>query len=171
MGLSPEVIRDGLAGYSGIENRFTVVDAGGVRVVKDYISHPTGMRRVLEAAKTLSTGPITAVFKPYRFTMIHYLGDEYAVAFKDADRVIITELYTAGEVPIAGVDAPWLCDLIRGNGTTVDFVPKMEDIVGHVEGLLPDASARAAETPQVIFFGGDDLFRLADGLIDRLESK
>ena len=165
-----DMIRAGLAGYSGIENRFTVVDAGGVRVVKDYISHPTGMRRVLAAAKTLSQGPITAVFKPYRFTMIHYLGDEYAVAFQDADRVIITELYTAGEVPIAGVDAPWLCNLIRENGTPVDFIPDMSDIVTHVESLLPPMDSREADAPQVIFFGGDDLFQLADGLIQRLDT-
>jgi UDP-N-acetylmuramate--alanine ligase len=170
LGISADAIRTGLAGYSGIENRFTVVDAGGVRVVKDYISHPTGMRRVLAAAKTLSNGPITAVFKPYRFTMIHYLGDEYAVAFKDADRVVITELYTAGEVPIPGVNAPWLCDMIRNNGTPVDFIPEMDDIVGHLESLLPSVSDASGDTPQVIFFGGDDLFRLADGLIERLGS-
>ena len=168
LGLSADAIRTGLASYSGIENRFTVVDAGGVRVVKDYISHPTGMRRVLAAAKTLSNGPITAVFKPYRFTMIHYLGDEYAVAFKDADRVVITELYTAGEVPIPGVDAPWLCDMIRDNGTPVDFVPEMNDIVDHLKALLTSSAGPSNETPQVIFFGGDDLFQLADGLIERL---
>ncbi|MFT5433148.1 MAG: UDP-N-acetylmuramate--alanine ligase [Myxococcota bacterium] len=153
-----EAIVRGLGDYQGIENRFTVVDAGPVRVVKDYISHPTGMRRVLAAAKTLQDGPITAIFKPYRFTMIHYLGDEYAVAFKDAEHVVITELYTAGEVPIPGVNAPWLVDKIRNNGTDTAFVEDMEAIPEHLmERLVPGQ--------QIIFFGGDDLFRLADRFI------
>ncbi len=147
-------IRDGLAAFAGIENRFTVVQRGAARIVKDYTSHPTGMRRVIAAAKTLSDAPITAVFKPYRFTMIHYLGDEYAVAFREAARVVVTELYTAGEVPIAGVDAQWLVDKIRATGTPVDFVPEMNDLPLH----LPEARDGAT----VLFFGGDDLFRLAD---------
>ncbi|MFT7624369.1 MAG: UDP-N-acetylmuramate--alanine ligase [Myxococcota bacterium] len=161
LGITFEAIQKGLGQYSGLENRFTVVDAGNIRVVKDYISHPTGIRRVLEAARTLSDGPITAVFKPYRFTMIHYLGDEYAVAFRDADKTIITELYTAGEVPIAGVDTDWLISKIRSTGTPVTYIQEMDDIVGHlVETVQPGQ--------QVIFFGGDDLFQLADAFIARV---
>jgi UDP-N-acetylmuramate--alanine ligase len=162
-GVSFDAVQEGLANYSGIENRFTVVDVGSVRVVKDYISHPTGIRRVLAAAKTLADGPITAVFKPYRFTMIHYLGDEYAVAFEDADCAVITELYTAGEVPIPGVDAQWLINKIRATGSHVDFVPEMEDIVAHLlERIEPGQ--------QIIFFGGDDLFELADRFIEQVQA-
>ena len=159
--LTFETIQAGLASYSGIENRFTVVDAGPVRVVKDYTSHPTGMRRVIAAAKTLSDGPVVAVFKPYRFTMIHYLGDEYAVAFKQADKVVITELYTAGEVPIAGVDADWLVQKIRDTGTEVVFIPDMDEIPAHLSATL-----KAGQ--QIVFFGGDDLFRLADRFVTEL---
>ncbi len=161
LGVPFEACARGLGQYAGLENRFTVVDAGPVRVVKDYISHPTGIRRVLEAAKTLADGPITAVFKPYRFTMIHYLGDEYAVAFRDADQTIITKLYTAGEVPIEGVTTEWLCDLIRSNGSEVTYIEEMNDIVEHLV-----THARAGH--QVIFFGGDDLFQLADRFIERM---
>ena len=161
LGVDIDAIRAGLADYRGIENRFTVEDAGPIRVVKDYISHPTGMRRVLAAARTLSDGPITAVFKPYRFTMIHYLGDEYAVAFKDAAHTVITELYTAGEVPIPGVDAHWLVQKIRDAGSDVAFVEDMDGIEDYLlERLEPGQ--------QVIFFGGDDLFRLADRFVERV---
>ena len=163
LGVTFEAVQKGLSTYQGLENRFTVVDVGNVRVVKDYISHPTGMRRVLAAAKTLSDGPVIAIFKPYRFTMIHYLGDEYAVAFKDADHVVITELYTAGEVPIAGVDAPWLVQKIRDTGTDVTFLPEMDDIPDYLVKRLTAGQ-------QLIFFGGDDLFRLADALIERVEA-
>ena len=161
LGIPFDAIAEGLNAYSGIENRFTVVDAGGVRIVKDYTSHPTGIRRVLAAARTLSDGPIVAVFKPYRFTMIHYLGDEYATAFADAERTVVTELYTAGEVPIPGVDAPWLVDLIRQTGHDAELVPEMDDVPAWLaQNVRPGQ--------QVIFFGGDDLFRLADRYAESL---
>jgi UDP-N-acetylmuramate--alanine ligase len=148
-------IARGVESFRGLENRFTVVEAGRMTVVKDYISHPTGIRRVLEAAREGGRGPITAVFKPYRFTMVNYLQDDYAVAFRDAAHTVVTELYPAGEVPIPGIDTEYLCDRIRGGGSAVTFVPQMDEIVDH---LLTSV----APGGQVIFFGGDDLFAVAD---------
>ena len=55
----------------------------------------------------------------YRFTMIKYLQDDYRDAFEKADHVVITELYTAGEVPIPGIDTEFLCAKIREGGAEV----------------------------------------------------
>ena len=144
--------------YLGLENRFTLVDAAGVEVVKDYISHPTGIKRVLEAARAQAEGPVVAVFKPYRFTMIHYLQDDYREAFRDADRVLVTELYTAGEVPIPGIDTDFLCNKIREVVPDVSYVHALDDI--------PPWLAREVTAPAtVLFFGGDDLFRTADAYV------
>lgn len=154
LGVSFADLARGLADFRGLENRFTVVEAGGRIIVKDYISHPTGIRRVLEAAKS-GRRRTTAVFKPYRFTMVNYLQDDYAEAFHDADHTIITELYPAGEVPIPGIDTEFLCNKIRARGPRVTFVPLMDDIV-------PLLHRTVAQGEQVVFFGGDDLFALAD---------
>lgn len=163
LGVSDTTIGVALSTFKGLENRFTVVHASGRVIVKDYISHPTGIRRVLEAAKT-SGRKTTAVFKPYRFTMVNYLQDDYAEAFHDADHTIITDLYPAGEVPIPGIDTEFLCNKIRARGPKVTHVPHMEDIVDVLHGLIgPDE--------QVVFFGGDDLFRLADRFAAELVSK
>jgi UDP-N-acetylmuramate--alanine ligase len=153
-------IQEAMPVFRGLENRFTVVNAGGVRVIKDYISHPTGIRRVLEAAKA-DGRRITAVFKPYRFTMINYLQDDYAEAFHDASETVITELYTAGEVPIPGIDTEFLCDKIRSRGPKVTYIQSMDDII-------PYLHEAASVGEQVIFFGGDDLFQLADRYADGL---
>ncbi|MDP6944605.1 MAG: UDP-N-acetylmuramate--L-alanine ligase, partial [Myxococcota bacterium] len=126
-------VQEAMPTFRGLENRFTVVDAGGVRVIKDYISHPTGIRRVLEAA-AVDGRRITAVFKPYRFTMINYLQDDYAEAFHDASETVITELYTAGEVPIAGIDTEFLCQKIRSRGPKVTFIQSMDDIIPYLHG-------------------------------------
>lgn len=158
-----ETVADALESFRGLENRFTVLEIGHRRIIKDYISHPTGIRRVLAAAKT-DGRPITAVFKPYRFTMINYLQEDYAEAFHDADHTVITELYTAGEVPIPGIDTEFLCQKIRERGPKVTFIPKMEAIVSF---LHESTSARE----QVVFFGGDDLFQLADRYASELRGK
>ena len=144
--------------YKGLENRFTLVDAAGIEVVKDYISHPTGIQRVLEAARSQAEGPVIAVFKPYRFTMIHYLQDDYREAFRQADRVVVTELYTAGEVPIPGTDVHVLCAKIREAVGDVTYVHDLKDI--------PPWLQREVQAPAtVLFFGGDDLFQVADAFV------
>ncbi len=160
-GVPWDAIVKGLASFRGLENRFTVVERDSMRIIKDYISHPTGIRRVLEAAKAASDRPIVAVFKPYRFTMVNYLQDDYATAFKDAAHTVITELYPAGEVPIPGIDTEYLCDRIRGAGSRVSYVPSMEGIVPFLEERFP-------REHQVIFFGGDDLFAVADSYAARV---
>ncbi|MFO0744723.1 MAG: UDP-N-acetylmuramate--L-alanine ligase [Myxococcota bacterium] len=154
LGVDFATIARALASFRGLENRFTVVEAAGRTIVKDYISHPTGIRRVLEAASS-GGRKTTAVFKPYRFTMVKYLQDDYAEAFHDAAHTIITELYPAGEVPIPGIDTEFLCAKIRARGPEVTFVPRMDDIV-------PLLLRTIAPGEQVVFFGGDDLFQLAD---------
>jgi UDP-N-acetylmuramate--alanine ligase len=154
LGGDPDAIRSALPGFRGLENRFTVVEAAERRIIKDYISHPTGIRRVLAAAAA-DGRRITAVFKPYRFTMINYLQDDYAEAFHDAHETVITELYTAGEVPIPGIDTEFLCQKIRERGPKVTYIQEMDDIVGYLHDQVAPGEA-------AIFFGGDDLFQLAD---------
>lgn len=160
-GIHIDVIRAAISEYRGMENRFTCVPVNDCLIVKDYISHPTGIRSVIQTARKFAKGRIVTVFKPYRFTMIHYLGDEYSEAFKGANHTFITEMYTAGEVPIPGVDTDWLVAKIRHAGSDVTFVKDMDDLVPAIAAqMLPDDT--------VIFFGGDDLFRLADKITESM---
>jgi UDP-N-acetylmuramate--alanine ligase len=163
LGVSFEGAQKALPAFRGLENRFTVVDTGKQLVVKDYISHPTGIRRVLEGAAHFERKPVVAVFKPYRFTMVHYLQDDYRDAFQDADHVIINELYTAGEVPIPGIDTDFLCNKIRESGAVVTYVPDIQDLPDHLIEKHDDSG-------MVLFFGGDDLFAVADRYAAKLNA-
>ncbi|MBM4371209.1 MAG: UDP-N-acetylmuramate--L-alanine ligase [Deltaproteobacteria bacterium] len=161
LGVPVDALREGLATYRGLANRYTVLQAGGCRVIKDYISHPTGIRKVLATATFGAAGRVRAVFKPYRYTMINYHAENYRDAFEIADEVIITEMWEADEEPIPGVSTPWLAEVVRAGGQAVVYVPEMDGILPYLQGTL---------TPEetVIFFGGDDLFALADELARRL---
>ena len=154
-----DVVARSLSTYAGLENRFTVRRAGGLTIVKDYISHPTGMRRVLESARKLPHRRIISVFKPYRFTLMRYHGEEYAQVFRDADEVVITTMYAAEERPIDGIDTPWFVDLLREAGNTVHFVPDNNEVISFLD-------PRVEAGDMVIFFGGDDFFRMADTWVE-----
>ena len=158
-----ETVKQALDSYRGLENRFTVRHAGGVTLVKDYISHPTGMRRVLQSARRMPHKRIWGVFKPYRFTLMRYHGEEYAQVFREADEVVITTMYAAEERPIDGIDTPWFVSLLRQGGNIVHFVAENPDVV-------PFLSDRVQPGDMVIFFGGDDFFRMADAWADHLDT-
>ncbi|MCA9300664.1 MAG: hypothetical protein KDA28_16460, partial [Phycisphaerales bacterium] len=150
-----DAMRAGLANFHGLENRFTIIDAAGVKVVKDYNSHPTAIRKVLESASELTDGRIISIFKPYRYTLTHYLKDEYATAFHGSHEVVITTMYAANEDPIPGIDTEFVVDMLRRNGLDVAYIPVQEDILAHLDATVRDGD-------KVIFFGGDDFFRMAD---------
>ncbi|MEZ4461287.1 MAG: UDP-N-acetylmuramate--L-alanine ligase [bacterium] len=155
------VIRAALATYQGMENRFTIVHGGGVTLVKDYNSHPTCMRKVLESARDISPGRIVSIFKPYRYTLIKYLQHEYGTAFAGSDEVIITKMYAAEEDPIPGVSTQTVVDRIRENGLNVTYIDDQTQIPAYLEKTLKPGD-------QAIFFGGDDFFRMADAIAAEL---
>jgi UDP-N-acetylmuramate--alanine ligase len=126
-----------------------------VTLVKDYNSHPTAIRKVLESARDLTHGRVFSVFKPYRYTLTNYLKDEYATAFHGSDAVLITTMYAANEDPIPGVDTEFVVNLLRNGGLHVEHIPDQNQIV-------PWLAQHAKSGDQVIFFGGDDFFAMAD---------
>lgn len=153
-----------LAEFRGLENRFTIDRAAGVWLVKDYISHPTGMRKVLESARDLVDGRIISVFKPYRYTLMKYLEDEYATAFEGSDEVVITTMYAANEKPIPGVDTDSFVKNLREAGYRVTHIPEQD-------AIQPWVLEHAKAGDSIIFFGGDDFFRLSDQIRDELAAR
>jgi UDP-N-acetylmuramate--alanine ligase len=161
VGVDIPTIQRALASYSGMENRFTIVQGGGVTFVKDYNSHPTCMRKVLESARDLVDGRIVSIFKPYRYSLIKYLQHEYGAAFEGSDEVIITKMYAAEEDPIPGVDTQTVVDRIRENGLKVTYIENQTDIPQYLYETLRTGD-------KALFFGGDDFFRMADEIAAEL---
>lgn len=153
LGVPSPAVAQALANFRGLENRFTVQTFGPITTVKDYLTHPGGMRKVLVAARKLTRGRLIAVFKPYRFTMVQYLHNDYAQCFKACDRVVLTALWDAGEIPIPGIDDAFLAGSIRSQGTAVDFVAELKDLPAHLLKLMEPGDT-------YVFFGGPDLFEI-----------
>ncbi len=161
LGIAPAIIARALASFRGLNNRYTLMRGGGRSFIKDYMSHPSGMRKVLQTARLGKPERLVAVFKPYRYTMIRYHASNYADAMRNADEVIITDMWEGGEEPIPGVDTSWLVEKLRQGGLNVTYLPDMETIPDYLE-----RTGNAGDC--VVFFGGNDLFELAEQLCQRL---
>jgi UDP-N-acetylmuramate--alanine ligase len=117
LGVTPDNIRKGLAGFGGVKRRFTTTGvANGVRIIDDYGHHPVEISSVLKAARAVTKGRVIAVVQPHRYTRLRDLFDDFCHGFNDADVVIVADVYAAGEAPIDGIDRDALVDGLRRYG-------------------------------------------------------
>ncbi|MGB7217201.1 MAG: UDP-N-acetylmuramate--L-alanine ligase [Vicinamibacterales bacterium] len=130
LGLPFDRIRSGLEDFRGAERRFEVRgEQGGVLVVDDYGHHPTEIAAVLEAARGLNRRVIV-VFQPHRYTRTASLMDAFGPSLALAQHIVLTDIYAAGEEPIAGITIEALASAIRRSvSAPVDIVPRLDDVV------------------------------------------
>jgi len=165
LGMGPEAIRAGLAGFQGVARRFTRVgEAGGVTVIDDYGHHPVEIAAVLRAAKQAlgGQGRVIAVHQPHRFTRLSALFADFCACFDDADVVGIAEVYGAGEAPIAGASRDDLVAGIRAHGHPCAHALGSED---DLEALV---RAHAGPGDMVVCLGAGTISAWAQGLPARL---
>ena len=105
---------EALSGFAGVRRRFTHVgDVAGITVVDDYGHHPTEIKATLEAASQLGYPSVDVVFQPHRYSRLEAFADDFADAFEKADRLVLIDVFSAGEMPIPGVTSRMLADLVR----------------------------------------------------------
>lgn len=103
-GLEFATIAAGLSHFQGVMRRFeTLGHAQGIWVVDDYAHHPTEVQATLKAARQTGPRRLVACFQPHRYTRTKFLREEFAYSFTEADLVLLTDIYSAGEDPIPGV--------------------------------------------------------------------
>jgi UDP-N-acetylmuramate--alanine ligase len=141
MGLEPEIVIAGLAEMKGVGRRFEKKgEARGVTFLDDYGHHPTEIQATLSALSECFPGRRrVVVFQPHRHSRTHSLFNEFIPAFNQTDRLIITDIYGAGEAPIEGVDSRRLVEAVRRHGHR--DVRHQADLTGLAEilaaGLAP----------------------------------
>jgi UDP-N-acetylmuramate--alanine ligase len=116
-GIDDDTIHAAIADFAGVKRRFQRIGAwNGVSIYDDYGHHPVEIAAVLKAARAGARGRLIAVVEPHRYSRVRDLFEEFAACFKDADSVIVAPLYSAGELPIDGIDHAALADAIRDTG-------------------------------------------------------
>jgi len=162
--ISPSQLTEALSTFPGVARRFeSKGQAGGIEVVDDYAHHPAEIRATLAAARSVHAGPITAIFQPHRFTRTRDCWEEFLVAFDDADRVVIAEIYPASESPIPGIDGASLAfALAKAGHDDAHFGGSLLDIER-------DWPARFEPSELVLTLGAGDVFALGPRLLAACE--
>ncbi|GAB4483081.1 MAG: UDP-N-acetylmuramate--L-alanine ligase [Thermodesulfovibrionales bacterium] len=165
--MTPEAVRDALASFSGIQRRFEFKgEANGARVYDDYGHHPTEIRATLAAARQNvrylgKDARVIVVFQPHRYTRTANLMDEFARSFRDADMLVLLDVYSAGEQPIEGVSAEKLAVMISRNGhPDVSYQADRGRALDHVAG-------RIRRNDLVLTLGAGDVWKFGEQLIER----
>ncbi len=154
---------DALGAFLGIERRFEDKgSAAGVRVVDDYGHHPAEIRATLASARESHEGRIVVAFQPHRYTRTRDLWADFVTAFNDADVLVLTDIYSAGETKIPGVEAAPLVDAIRAHGHhDVRFAANLDDVVAELE-------AAAREGDLVLTLGAGSISQVGDRVLAKL---
>ena len=127
-------IQEGLARFMGVHRRLEVKGTiNGITVLDDYGHHPTEIRATLAAVRQAWKGRTIVVFQPHRYTRTKALFEDFLTAFSEAENLIVTDIYPAGEEAIPGVNAALLCDGIRkkGQGNTM-YIENFETVVEYL---------------------------------------
>jgi UDP-N-acetylmuramate--alanine ligase len=160
-----DLIRRGLAAFTGVERRFHLRgEKRAVMVVDDYGHHPTEIKATLAAAKQGWNKRLVVLFQPHRYTRTRDLMNEFAGAFGDADLLLVTEIYPASEQPIPEVSGERLVEAIRTAGhPNVTYVPTKQDLPDRTVPLLQPGD-------MVLTLGAGDIWKAGLGILDRLSS-
>lgn len=164
-GVSFSDIKEALKSFSGAKRRFQVIYDGEILVVDDYAHHPTEIKATLNAIKAAGYKRIIGIFQPQRYTRTKALMEEFSQSFTDAHKVIIADVYTAGESPIAGASSEVLVEKIKANGhDDVTFIKTIDEIYQYLISEMKSGDL-------IITMGAGDIYKVSHQLGDLLNSK
>ena len=165
-GIGVEAIAEGLGSFSGVERRFQLRgEAKGVTVIDDYAHHPSEIKATLTAARAGSWERVVALFQPHRYTRTAALADDFGASFGAADRIVITDVYGAGEEPVPGVTGKLIADAIcdRLPGRSVAYIPHRAELITYLS-----KSCRSGDA--LLTLGAGDVNSIGEELLSRLGS-
>jgi UDP-N-acetylmuramate--alanine ligase len=143
--IADAAIERALAHFQGIDRRLQQLGeiqwAGGrALVVDDYGHHPTEVAATLEAARQgWPDRRLVLVFQPHRYTRTRDLLDDFGRTLSGCDVLLVTEVYAAGETPIAGADGRAICRAVRSRGVVEPvFVERVDDLAAALRAVLHD---------------------------------
>ncbi|HEY5603497.1 MAG TPA: UDP-N-acetylmuramate--L-alanine ligase [Gammaproteobacteria bacterium] len=144
-GVSNEAIQSGLKKFQGIARRFQIngevnTRNGKVMCIDDYGHHPNELLATITAVRQQwPKRRLVMAFQPHRYTRTRDLFDDFAHVLSEVDVLLLTEVYAAGEEPIAGADGRALSRSIRARGN-VDpiFVEDVQDLPSVLNDVIQD---------------------------------
>jgi UDP-N-acetylmuramate--alanine ligase len=145
LGIADSAIQKALAGFQGIDRRLQQLGeihwtGGRALIVDDYAHHPTEIEATLDAVRQAwPTRRVVLAFQPHRYTRTRDLLDDFGRSLSECDVLLVTEVYAAGEAPIAGADGRAICRAVRTRGLIEPvFVERVDDLAEALRAVLHD---------------------------------
>ena len=167
LGVADAAIQRALSSFQGIERRLQQLgeirwSGGSALVVDDYAHHPTEVAATLESVRQAwPRRRLVLAFQPHRFTRTRDLLDDFARALSECDVLLVTEVYAAGEAPIAGADGRAICRAVRTRGLIEPvFVERVDELDEALRGVLRDGDV-------VVTMGAGNIGAVAQDLKSR----
>lgn len=158
LGLDVAGAAEGLASFGGVRRRFEVrARLGGVTVVDDYAHHPTEVAVTIAAAREGKPRRLVAVFQPHRFSRTAEQAGALGEALAAADRVIVADVYAAGEAPVPGVSGKLVAEAAQAAGASAGYVPRRAGLAAAVAGEVRPGDL-------VLLMGAGDVTLVAEEL-------
>ncbi|HEY1652135.1 MAG TPA: UDP-N-acetylmuramate--L-alanine ligase [Acidimicrobiales bacterium] len=157
-----DAAQSALARFAGVSRRFEFRgEANGVTFVDDYAHLPTEVRAALATARSGGWSRIVAVFQPHRFSRTAALAAQFGSAFTDADVLVVTDVYSAGERAVPGVSGRLVADAVTAQDPRlpVTYAPGWEELRQTVASVLRPGDL-------CLTLGAGDLTVLPDDLLD-----
>lgn len=156
LGYDPHLAAAGIAEFGGVRRRFeTRADIAGVTVVDDYAHHPTEVGATISAGRLGGWDRVWAVFQPHRYTRTAALGPAFGEPLAKADKVVVTDIYSAGETPQPGVTGRLVAEAVTAAGGDVRYIPSIHSVADAIAGELQDGDV-------VLLLGAGDVNSIAD---------
>lgn len=163
LNVSFSVIQEGFREFGGVGRRFQVKgEINDIMVVDDYGHHPAEIRATLAAAKGGWDRRLVVIFQPHRYSRTKELFDEFVKAFHDADVLLLTDIYAAGEQPMEGITAEALARRIRQHGQKdVTYLADREEVPDHLLRIL-----KAGDI--VLTLGAGNIWQTGEALLKKM---
>lgn len=164
LGVEMESITKTLEAFGGTERRFDVIGTtmNGIRLVDDYAHHPTEIKATLAAAKNVPHKKLWCLFQPHTYTRTLALFEEFVDSFKDADKIVLAEIYAAREKNIYKISSKELAEAIIKK-YPYKSVAYFKDFDAIADYVLSDAD----EGDLVITMGAGDIYRVAEIILEK----
>ena len=168
LGVGDDASGAALEHFQGIDRRLQLVGevdtaAGRITIIDDYGHHPTEIAATLDAIRQGWPGRrLVLAFQPHRYTRTRDLLDDFASVLSRVDVLLVTEVYAAGEAPIAGANGRAICRAVRSRGQVEPvFVERVEDLAAALADVLRDGDV-------VVTMGAGNIGAVAHELPARL---
>ncbi len=157
-----DLVRDALSAFEGVGRRFEVrSEVAGVTHLDDYGHHPTELKAVVETARQVfGERRLVVLFQPHRYTRTAALHSEFASCFDEADLVVVTDIYAAGELPIEGISGETIVSEVLSHGETrALYSPRKEDVLRVLPPLLRKGDV-------LLTLGAGDVWKWGDAIME-----